>query len=92
MDGGELRLTVADDGLGVAHTGGEGPRPGGGGFGLFGVRERLALLGGNLTIASDTSGTRVTARLPLRERKADERERNRVPDAQSHAGGRGEPT
>jgi signal transduction histidine kinase len=85
-------LTVADDGQGMARTGADGPRPGGGGFGLFGVRERLALLGGDLTIASDASGTRITARMPLRERKAGGRRREDLPDERSQPGWRGEPT
>ncbi|MCU0919111.1 MAG: transporter substrate-binding domain-containing protein [Burkholderiaceae bacterium] len=92
VDAAELRLTIADDGQGMARTADDGPRPGGGGFGLFGVRERLALLGGDLTIGSDANGTRITARMPLRERKAGGRWREDLPDERSQPGWRGEPT
>ncbi|MGW0658702.1 sensor histidine kinase [Streptodolium elevatio] len=55
---GELRLEITDDGRG-------GP-PSGRGFGLTGMRERAALLHGELTAGPrPEGGFRVTARLPL---------------------------
>lgn len=41
---------------------------GGGGYGLFSVRERLALLGGSRSIVSDAAGARVMVRAPLTSR------------------------
>lgn len=61
----EAILTVADDGKGVpAGDAAREPRPGGG-FGLFSIRERLALFGGSLAVASDAAGTRAVARMPI---------------------------
>lgn len=55
---GELRLEITDDGRG-------GP-PSGRGFGLTGMRERVALLNGELTVGPrPEGGFRVAARLPL---------------------------
>lgn len=54
-----LYLTIGDDGKATTE-------PGVGGRGIAGMRERAALLGGALsTSRSSTSGTAVTARLPL---------------------------
>ena len=52
-------LTVADDGTGFDEN-----SPGGG-FGLAGMRERLALVAGSLDISSSPAGTRLTATLPI---------------------------
>ena len=58
VDGGRLRVVVADDG-----AGGADPRRG---TGLSGLSDRLAAVGGTLGIDSaDGGGTRVTATLPL---------------------------
>jgi signal transduction histidine kinase len=62
---GEVVLEVSDDGRGFVPDEGSRNSPGGGGFGLFSIRERLALFGGRLSIASDASGTRATVRMPL---------------------------
>jgi signal transduction histidine kinase len=52
-------LTVADDGIGIVHN------PESGGFGLFGMRERMQLLGGNLHVESTPGkGARVCAIIP----------------------------
>ncbi len=62
-----LRLTIVDDGCGFEQeqTAG-GPRPGRG-LGIAGMRERLALIGGELEIESSADGgTTVFARIPLR--------------------------
>lgn len=57
-DGGELRVAVRDDGAGV-----EGLREG---LGLRGMSERVAALGGRLTLESATPrGALLEARLPL---------------------------
>lgn len=54
----QIVITVQDDGSGGANPGQ--------GFGLVGVRERLDVLGGALTIESpSTGGTRLTAEVPL---------------------------
>jgi len=57
-----LALEVADDGAGFD------PGATGTGFGLRGMRERLAVCGGELAISSSPAGTTVTASLPLSRR------------------------
>ena len=61
-----IRITVEDDGLGFDHSRiGDGPTPTGG-FGLFGIRERLDHLGGSLEIETDPDrGTRIMASAPV---------------------------
>lgn len=60
-----VRLVISDDGRGFPSDAAT-RQPGiGGGYGLFGVRERLALLGGDLAIESDANGSRVSVRAPL---------------------------
>jgi signal transduction histidine kinase len=57
---GRLEVTVRDDGIGFD------PDVATGGFGILGMRERLALADGDLSIRSEPgSGTTVTAKLPL---------------------------
>ncbi len=58
--GAQLALEVGDDGRGfdpdaVSH-----------GFGLAGMRERVSLAGGTLSIVSSATGTQLTAALPVR--------------------------
>jgi two-component system sensor histidine kinase UhpB len=66
-DEAELRLTVADDGVGVAAD----ALAGSGGVGLRGMRERAILLGGSFAIGPSASGgTLVTASFPLAARAA----------------------
>ena len=56
---GELVIAVADDGRGFSvHEPSEG-------FGLTGMRERVALGGGTLAIESGEDGTRIEAHMPL---------------------------
>jgi signal transduction histidine kinase/ligand-binding sensor domain-containing protein len=62
QDADVVRLRVADDGRGfdvAAMTG-----PGSDRYGLLGMHERAARLGGRLTITSDASGTVVEANVP----------------------------
>jgi signal transduction histidine kinase len=61
----EAILAVADDGKGMPADGASREQRPGGGFGLFSIRERLALFGGSLAVASDAGGTRVTVRVPI---------------------------
>jgi signal transduction histidine kinase len=70
--GSTLQLTIEDNGGGydVAAPGGAGGThgnlPGRRGLGVAGMRERLALIGGELEIESSTGvGTAVFARIPL---------------------------
>ena len=61
--GAELVLTVQDNGIGFA----PGATRKAGSFGLLGVRERAALLGGSLRVDNPLAGgARITVRLPLR--------------------------
>jgi signal transduction histidine kinase len=63
---GRITLEVEDDGVGFDVGAGSRPRDTGQGLGLLGMRERLALLGGELDIESEPGhGTRVIASLPL---------------------------
>ena len=61
-----LELTVTDDGQGAAQAAGDDTSAPGQGRGLLGLRERLALYGGELDAgARPDGGWRVSARLPL---------------------------
>lgn len=61
--GGSLLLSVSDDGKGIPDQKISDPRS----FGLLGMRERAALLGGEVTITgSPEKGTTITMRLPVR--------------------------
>lgn len=62
-EGGEVALTVSDNGQGFSPE--RGPAPGEGGYGIHSIRERLALIGGRLSIESGREGTRATLRAPL---------------------------
>ena len=67
---GSLTLAVADDGVGfdAERLGTPGER---GGFGLVGLRERVALLGGTLDLDTGADeGTSVCITVPLTERRA----------------------
>jgi signal transduction histidine kinase len=57
---GELSIEVQDDGQGF-DTNAQSS-----GFGLLGMNERVGLVGGTLNIRSDSNGTLLAARLPLR--------------------------
>lgn len=60
---GMLRLDLSDDGVGFDVAAAEERRPG---MGLFSMRERVALVDGNMEIASmPGAGTRIRAQVPL---------------------------
>jgi signal transduction histidine kinase len=59
-ENGMLRIRVTDDGSGFD------PAAATAGFGLVGIRERIALLGGELEVASSSDGTVLRAALPSR--------------------------
>lgn len=58
-EGSEASLAIADDGLGFDP---DQPHQG---FGLRGMRDRLAAVGGRLEVASTPDGTRLVAHVPL---------------------------
>ncbi len=63
----ELRLIVADDGVGGA--GSQADAAGGDHYGLLGMRERAAQIGADLQLDSPSGrGTRVTLRVPIARR------------------------
>ena len=59
LDGGELQLSVSDDGVGLPQE------RGGRGIGLESMRQRTEEVGGRFEIASGSSGTSVRAALPV---------------------------
>ena len=64
--GGELELTVSDDGEGFDVAAGRACP--GASVGLFGMAERVALVGGTMELISGRgAGTRIAVRAPLRE-------------------------
>ena len=66
MDENHVRLTVADDGMGCDPER-LNPHSGPNGFGLFSIRERLDLIGGNLEITSlPGQGTKATIIAPFK--------------------------
>jgi signal transduction histidine kinase len=66
---GRLDVQVEDDGRGLPGT--NGTTPSGGGHGLVGIRERVALYGGTVELVpSATGGVRLAVSLPLKEATA----------------------
>ena len=62
---GALEVEVTDDGQGF-RIGAESPTDGAsGGYGLYSIHERLAVLGGRLDVESSAQGARVTMRVPM---------------------------
>jgi signal transduction histidine kinase len=70
--GEELSIEVQDDGAGFD------PEATADGFGLAGMRERVTLAGGTLSVESGEGGTLITARLPVRRHAGAGREGDRV--------------
>jgi len=65
-EGNEIVLFISDDGKGFDASQLTGIDKGGRGAGLFGVKERIGLLGGTCTVQSQPrKGTTVTARIPI---------------------------
>lgn len=63
-DGTTVAVTIRDDGRGF-----DPARPGGDGFGLLGMRERVELVDGTLQVASSRGrGTTISVTLPVRRR------------------------
>jgi len=60
LEGAQIHIEIADDGRGFPAV-----TPAVGGFGLRGMRERIAAVGGELAIDSSPAGTCVGALLPL---------------------------
>ena len=68
---GEISLVIEDDGIGFEH--GNGSRAVSGGLGLTGMRERAALLGGDLEIESRKGkGTTILVRMPIDDQSVPE--------------------
>jgi two-component system, sensor histidine kinase and response regulator len=63
--GNAVVLSLSDNGKGFGPDVARPDPRGEGGYGLFGVRERLKLWGGGLDLKSGSSGARVTVRVPL---------------------------
>lgn len=55
----QIELRVTDDGIGFSADAATS------GFGLAGMRDRIALVDGTLTVASEESGTTLTVRVPI---------------------------
>jgi signal transduction histidine kinase len=63
--GGEAVLVVRDNGKGLPGSGPLAELGEGRGYGLYSIRERVSLLGGELSMTSDAAGTRAMVRVPL---------------------------
>lgn len=65
---GRLDVEVEDNGRGLSRNPSNGRPSSGGGHGLVGIRERVALYGGNVELVpSSSGGVRLAASLPLKE-------------------------
>ncbi len=63
-----LNVVVEDDGIGFDTAGAVHAAAKSGAFGLFGIRERLKYLGGEMRLESEPGrGTRITLVVPLKE-------------------------
>lgn len=68
----EVTLRIEDNGVGFEP--GDKPQPNGTGLGLFGMRERLALVGGDVQIDSvKGQGTTIIAHVPIANRRGNAR-------------------
>jgi signal transduction histidine kinase len=88
VDNQEVVLTVRDDGNGMPARDDTPRAAKDGGFGLFSIRERLALFGGTFSITSDAPGTRAVVRVPLQDRPEHDTEPDaaRIGDARATPG------
>jgi signal transduction histidine kinase len=69
-DAGAMSLSVVDDGVGFDPS----QAVGGGSLGLISMRERLRLVGGEMTLDSRPSkGTRIEVRVPMKAADREER-------------------
>lgn len=66
-DGGEVELTIRDNGKGIAPASASHGTAGSAGLGLNAIREHVSAAGGRYTIKSGSSGTTITVRIPLLE-------------------------
>ncbi len=65
---GHLTMRVHDNGNGFLLSAATMPRPNGNGLGLLGIKERAALLGGELAVQSEPGeGTQIVVAVPLKE-------------------------
>jgi signal transduction histidine kinase len=71
VEEGELRMSIRDDGVGMPAAPPARIRPGEGGMGLIGMRERVGALGGKLRVESSAgAGTVVRVELPMTRPRA----------------------
>ncbi|MBV9241120.1 MAG: sensor histidine kinase, partial [Acidobacteria bacterium] len=63
----ELLLIIEDDGRGFDTSTVSHPKESGSGLGLIGMKERAALVGGELDIESSKNGTTIYVRVPAFE-------------------------
>jgi signal transduction histidine kinase len=69
----EARLKVTDDGIGMSEERAEEALARGEGWGLAGIHERAALLGGDVIVRSEPgAGTEIEARIPIPESRSRE--------------------
>jgi signal transduction histidine kinase len=65
---GHLKMRVHDNGNGFLLSAATLPKPNGNGLGLLGIKERAALLGGELAVQSEPGeGTQIVVTVPLKE-------------------------
>jgi len=66
---GKIHVLVQDEGKGMSHQKLAAIQSQGSGVGIRGMRERVHYLGGELTIESNNSGTKVSAVFPAKSRR-----------------------
>jgi len=83
--GEQIVLSVSDDGHGFPPSHDTAPTNASG-YGLFSIRERVTLLGGEFSIASGAGGARVSVRVPLAATGAGPRARLTAPGGRDPGG------